>query len=198
MKEIVFRDQIDQFVSVVVKPNFKTLGRKYGKGVQDIAKGLSAANGVVLKGELEANGTLRVEFDETTYVLEVDDVEVRSQDRNDYAVEVDGPRFVALSTSLTPELILEGFARELVNKIQQMRKEADFSVSDRISVSLKSTRTVHEAFNAHRDYITRETLTDGIIEIPSANAFIKTQKVNGERATIGIEQLRSDCVVEAH
>ncbi len=198
VKEIVFRDQIDQFVSVVVKPNFKTLGRKYGKGVQDIAKGLSAANGVVLKGELEANGTLRVEFDETTYVLEVDDVEVSSQERNDYAVEVDGPRFVALSTSLTPELILEGFARELVNKIQQMRKEADFSVSDRISVSLTSTRTVHEAFNAHRDYITRETLTDAIIEIPSANAFIKTQKVNGERATIGIEQLRSDCVVEAH
>ena len=88
------------------------------------------------------------------------------------------------------ELILEGFARELVNKIQQIRKEADFNVSDRISLSLESTPIVHEAFDRHRDYITHETLTTIVVESPSPNAFLKSQKVNGEDATIGVEQVR--------
>ena len=86
-------------------------------------------------------------------------------------------------------LILEGFARELVNKIQQIRKEADFNVSDRISLSLESTPIVHEAFDSHRDYITHETLALHVVESSSANAFLKSQKVNGEEATIGVEQV---------
>ena len=106
-----------------------------------------------------------------------------------YAVEADAYKFVALSTELTHELILEGFARELVNKIQQIRKEADFNVSDRISLSLELTPIVHEAFDRHRDYITHETLTTIVVESPSPNAFLKSQKVNGEDATIGVEQV---------
>ena len=104
---------------------------------------------------------------------------MQSENREGYAVEADAYKFVALSTELTHELILEGFARELVNKIQQIRKEADFNVSDRISLSLESTPIVHEAFDHHRDYITHE----------SPNAFLKSQKVNGEDATIGVEQV---------
>ncbi len=106
-----------------------------------------------------------------------------------YAVEADAYKFVALSTELTHELILEGFARELVNKIQQIRKEADFNVSDRISLSLESTPIVHEAFGHHRDYITHETLTLHVLKSPSPNAFLKSQKVNGEDAAIGVEQV---------
>ena len=105
-------------------------------------------------------------------------------------VEADAQKFVALSTELTHELTLEGFARELVNRIQQMRKEADFNISDRISLTLKSTPIVHEAFNAHRDYITRETLTTHVADSSSEDSFVKSQKVNGEDATIGVEQVR--------
>ena len=107
-----------------------------------------------------------------------------------YAVEADAYKFVALSTELTHELILEGFARELVNKIQQIRKEADFNVSDRISLSLESTPIVHDAFDLHRDYITHETLTLNVLESSSSNTFLKSQKVNGEDATIGVERIR--------
>ena len=105
-------------------------------------------------------------------------------------VEADAQKFVALSVELTHELTLEGFARELVNKIQQMRKEADFNLSDRISLSLNSTPIVHEAFDAHRDYITRETLTTHVADSLGESFFVKSQKINGEDATIGVKQMK--------
>jgi isoleucyl-tRNA synthetase len=139
---------------------------------------------------LEANGVLRVEADGKTYLLEKDEVDVQMQNREGYAVEADAHKFVALSTRLTHALLLEGFARELVNKIQQMRKDANFNVSDRITLSVQSTPIVHEAFTVHRDYITRETLTTTVVDAPSPNAFVKLQQVNGEAATISVEQVR--------
>ena len=189
VKEISFGAQIEAFATYTIKPNFKLLGPKYGRNVQAIAKAVSAADALNLKHELDGNGELQIEAEGVNYRLEKEEVDVQSENREGYAVEADAHKFVALSTELTHELILEGFARELVNKIQQMRKEADFNVSDRISLSLESTPIVHEAFDAHRDYITRETLTLHVVESSSPNAFVKPQKVNGEAATIGVEQV---------
>ena len=155
VKAIDFSDQIGKYTTYTVNPNFKQLGPKYGKGVQAIAETVRAADAFALKNELDTTGELKIGADGESYTLEKEDVEVRSQPREGYMVEADAQKFVALSTELTHELTLEGFARELVNKIQQMRKEADFNISDRISLSLESTPIVHEAFDAHRDYITR-------------------------------------------
>ena len=138
VKEISYHEGIDEFASYTIKPNFKLLGPKYGKNVQAIAKTMAAANALDLKRELDGNGELEIQADGVSYKLDRTEIDVQSENREGYAVEADAYKFVALLTELTHELILEGFARELVNKIQQIRKEADFNVSDRISLSLES------------------------------------------------------------
>ena len=190
VKSIDFSDQIGEYATYSVNPNFKLLGPKYGKAVQAIAQVVRGADAFALKEKLDTAGELQIEVDGAMYTLEKEDVEVRSQPREGFMVEADAQKFVALSTELTHELTLEGFARELVNRIQQMRKEADFNISDRISLTLKSTPIVHEAFTVHRGYITRETLTTHVVDSSSEDSFVKSQKVNGEDATIGVEQVR--------
>ncbi len=190
VKAIAFVENLDAFAQVTLKPNFRTLGPKYGKGVQAIAKALATADAMQLKSELETTGSLQVEADGETYTLEQSDIDVQTQNREGFFVEVDARKFVALSTELTHELMLEGLARELVNKIQNMRKDADFNVSDRIKLSLEtSSSLVEEAFQVHRDYILQETLTTTVVESPSGNAFIVAQKLNGEPATLSVEQV---------
>ena len=190
VKEIVFTEELDAFTQVTLKPNFKVLGPKYGKGVQAIAKALATADAMQLKAELEANGSLQIEVSEEKHTFEESEIDVQTQNREGFFVEVDAKKFVALSTELTHELVLEGMARELVNKIQNMRKDADFNVSDRIKLSVKtSSALVAEAFEMHRDYILRETLTTEVVESPGENAFCLDQKLNGELATLSVEQV---------
>ena len=190
VKAIDFTDELDAFAQVTLKPNFRVLGPKYGKGVQVISKALATTDTVALKTELEATGSLQVEASGETYTLEPSEVDVQTQNREGFFVEVDAKKFVALSTELTHELTLEGLAREFVNKIQNMRKDADFNVSDRIKLSLDTTSSlVDEAFRAHREYILSETLTTAVVETPSENAFIVAQKLNGEPATLSVEQV---------
>ena len=190
VKEIVFTEELDAFTQVTLKPNFKILGPKYGKGVQVIAKALATADAMQLKAELEANGSLQIEVSGEKYTLDESEIDVQTQNREGFFVEVDAKKFVALSTELTHELVLEGMARELVNKIQNMRKEADFNVSDRIRLSLDTASAlVEEAFEVHRDYILTETLTTEVVELPSEKAFNLDQNLNGEQATLSVEQL---------
>ena len=190
VKEIVFTEELDTFAQVTLKPNFKVLGPKYGKGVQAIAKALATADAMQLKSELEANGSLEIEASGETYTLEQSEIDVQTQNREGFFVEVDARKFVALSTELTHELVLEGMARELVNKIQNMRKDADFNVSDRIKLSVRtSSALVSEAFEAHREYILSETLTTEVVESASKKAFSVEQNLNGEPATLSVEQV---------
>ncbi len=190
VKAIVFTEELNAFAQVTLKPNFKVLGPKYGKGVQAIAKALATADAMQLKAELEANGSLQIEVSGEKYTLEESEIDVQTQNREGFFVEVDAKKFVALSTELTHELVLEGMARELVNKIQNMRKEADFNVSDRIRLSLNTSSVlVEEAFEVHRDYILRETLTTEVVELPSEKAFSLDQNLNGEQATLSVEQV---------
>ena len=190
VKKIVFTEELDAFAQVTLKPNFKVLGPKYGKGVQAIAKALATADAMQLKSELEANGSLQIEVSEEKYTLEESEIDLQTQNREGFFVEVDAKKFVALSTELTHELVLEGMARELVNKIQNMRKEADFNVSDRIRLSVKtSSALVAEAFEVHRDYILTETLTTEVVESPGEKAFSLDQNLNGKQATLSVEQV---------
>ena len=190
VKEIVFTEELDAFAQVTLKPNFKVLGPKYGKGVQAIAKALATADAMQLKSELEANESLQIEAAGETYTLEPSEIDVQTQNREGFFVEVDAKKFVALSTELTHELKLEGMARELVNKIQNMRKDARFNVSDRIRLSVKtSSALVAEAFEVHRDYILTETLTTEVVESPGEKAFSLDQNLNGKQATLSVEQV---------
>ena len=190
VKTVAFVENLDAFAQVTLKPNFRVLGPRYGKGVQTIAKALATGDAMQLKTELETTGSLQVEAAGETYTLEASDIDVQTQNREGFFVEVDAKKFVALSTELTHALTLEGFARELVNKIQNMRKDADFNVSDRIKLSLETpSPLVKEAFQVHQDYILQETLTTTIVESASENAFTVAQKLNGEPATLSVEQV---------
>ena len=190
VKEIVFTEELDTYAQVTLKPNFKVLGPKYGKGVQAIAKALATADSMQLKAELEANGNLQIEAAAETYTLEQSEIDVQTQNREGFFVEVDARKFVALSTELTHALRLEGMARELVNKIQNMRKDADFNVSDRIRLRLDTqSELVAEAFEAHREYILAETLTTEVVDTLGEDAFSLEQKLNGEQVTLSVEQV---------
>ena len=190
VKAIVFTEELDAFAQVTLKPNFRVLGPKYGKGVQAIAKALATADAMQTKTALETDGSLQIEAAGETYTLDPSEIDVQTQNREGFFVEVDARKFVALSTELTHELVLEGLARELVNKIQNMRKDADFNVSDRIKLSLTDTSPlVDEAFQAHREYILSETLTTTIVDAPGENAFTVGQKLNDELATLSVEQI---------
>ena len=190
VKAIVFTEDMNAFAQVTLKPNFRVLGPKYGKGVQAIAKALATADAMQTKAELETAGSLQIEASGETYTLDPSEIDVQTQNREGFFVEVDARKFVALSTELTHELVLEGLARELVNKIQNMRKDADFNVSDRIKLSLTdASPLVDEAFQAHREYILRETLTTAVVNRPSEKAFTLSQKLNDESATLSVEQV---------
>ena len=190
VKEIVFTEDLDAFARVTLKPNFKVLGPKYSREVQAIAKALASRDAMQLKAELEANGSLEIEASDETYVLDPSELDVQTQNREGFLLEMDARKFVALSTELTHELQLEGMARELVNKIQNMRKDADFNVSDRIRLCVSTeSPLVSEAFEVHREYILCETLTTEVVEAPGENAFRLEQKLNGELATLGVEQV---------
>ena len=190
VKAVVFTEELDAFAQVTLKPDFRVLGPKYGKGVQAIAKALATADAMQTKAELETAGSLEIEASGDTYTVAASEIDVQTQNREGFFVEVDARKFVALSTELTHELVLEGLARELVNKIQNMRKDADFNVSDRIRLSLTdASPLVNEAFQAHRGYILTETLTTAVVDTPSENAFTVAQKLNDESATLSVEQV---------
>ena len=205
VKSVGFVESVDQFTSYTAKANFSTLGPKYGKSVQAIAKALATTEAIAIKRALEQNGKAELVVDGQTYLLQPEEIELTSAGTAGYTIETGGQKFVALSTELTEDLILEGFARELVNKIQQQRKAADFNVSDRIKLSIQSTPVVHQAFDLHQDYILSETLTTEVVVSLSENqsvsgdfsgvkgkgkkAFAKQHNINGETTHIQIEQI---------
>ena len=138
---------------------------------------------------MKANGNVKIEVDSQSFTLEEGEIHWHGKTRDGYVIDLDNKKFIALNTELTEDLVLEGFAREIVNKIQQARKEADFNVSDRIRISIESTDIVHQAFDQYCDYIITETLTEEVVTAPNPTAFIKSQKINGQDATISLEQI---------
>ena len=214
VKSVTFTEDMNAFAQVTLKPNFKVLGPKYGKDVQAIAKALATVDAAKLKTELESTGSIQVDMPDLTtssrpakatsaaqsqmnnasrttktFTLTREEIDVQTQHREGFVVEADAQKFVALATALTHELVLEGLARELVNKIQNLRKAADFNVADRIQLSLTATLLVDEAFTVHRDYVLSETLTTEVVEVPGENAFTRVESLNGEKATLSVLRL---------
>jgi isoleucyl-tRNA synthetase len=191
VKEVKFAEKIDEFADFKLKPAYRSLGKKYSKNVPKIVQALSNMSPESAKSELEVKGHLELVVDDSPIRLSEEDVQVQLEDKGGYAVEISRSHFVALSVELSADLIKEGFAREIVNKIQLMRKEANLKVSDRIALYLESTPKIHEAFEANRHYVMHETLSRHVVEKPSASSYLKEWDINGERALIGIERIKS-------
>lgn len=204
---------MSEYVGFKLKPVYSLIGRKYGKRVQEINKifqGLSQWKVADAKAELESNATLRLEIGGEEVYLLPEEVDISIQDKDGYVTETEGELFVALETELTEELIQEGFAREIVNKVQFMRKEADFNVIDRIRLYIRSTDTVHKVVENYQKYIMDETLTqtiylpnigvtmqaakdavsdDNLSQTKTGLSHQKEWAINGEEAFIEIEQI---------
>lgn len=161
VKQIEYITDTTGIVNKKAKPNFKTLGRKLGKDMM-AGKDLIEAMDQATIANLEQNGKMDVELNGNPYTLTSEDIEIVTEDIPGWQVATDQALTVALDVSLTDELIAEGMARELVNRIQNIRKDSDLEVTDRINVMIEELDSVQDAIAHYADYIATEVLADSI------------------------------------
>jgi isoleucyl-tRNA synthetase len=173
VKALTLATTADDLVDVQVFPYPKQLGQKYGKGYPAIRQALGQMNQSELAARFQAGETVMLDVDDMAYEVTPEDVEVRSTPRAGFSVAQDGSYLVAVTTELDNALLQEGFARELVRQIQQLRKEADLAISDRIVTYVQDSHLVHEMLDHFGDYVRDETLTVDLIQIhPGHDATI--------------------------
>jgi isoleucyl-tRNA synthetase len=169
------------------KANFKSIGPKFGKSVQQVAQAIKQLTAAQIR-QLETTGTLEITANGSTCTLAPSDVEIVREDIPGWLVESEGGLTVALDTALTDELIAEGFAREFVNRIQNMRKDAGFQVTDRIAIAYSGSDSARRAIAQMSTYVQNETLAVALTETFAAGEFSATIEVNGEEIQTGIER----------
>ena len=187
VKEVRFVDDASSFISYRVKPQLKTLGPRYGKLLPKINQylaGEGVGNGVVAahnRGE-----SYKFDIDGTEISLAAEDVLVSTEENAGFVTVTEHDLSVVLDTNLTPELIEEGFVREIVSKVQTMRKEAGFEVTDHIVLSHHGNSLIESIFAKHGAEIAADTLADSI-KLGSAG-YVKDWEINGESVTLGVEK----------
>lgn len=189
VKKVMFGRDEKEFVQLKAKPNFRVLGKKVGK----LMKAAQAAIDTFDQTQLAAlmnGGTVTITLEEEPIVLTPEDVQVERIVHEGMVAANEGHITIALETALTDELILEGLAREIVNKINTMRRDQGFAVSDRIAIAIDSTAKVKECFDSHRDYIMNEVLGVDVIFGKCAGQGATAWDLNGEPATIEITAKR--------
>ena len=186
VKNMEFVDDASKFTSYSFKPQLRTLGRKYGKLVPAIGEYLKNGDGNALMNELKANGVIKFNIDGTDVELGEEDVLTETAQADGFVAESDKTTTVVLSTTLTPELIEEGFVRELVSKIQTMRKDAGFEVLDRINVYYIGNDNITKVFADNKDSIATDVLADDICE--GTSDISKEWNINGEKVVLSVEK----------
>ena len=188
VKNIAFTQDVSAFTSYSFKPQLRTVGPKYGKQLGGIRKILSEIDGNAAMEELNANGCLSFDVNGVRIELTQEDLLIEPTRAEGFVSETSGKITVVLDTKLTPELIEEGFVRELTSKIQTMRKEAGFEVMDRIRVFAKGNDKILGILERFREGISRDVLADQIGEGDSAG-YEKEWNINGEKVTLGVEKV---------
>ena len=187
VKEVVFTDDVRNFTSYSFKPQLKTVGPKFGKQLNQIRTALTELNGNEAMDEVNATGELKLRLGEEEIVLLKEDLLIDMAQMEGYVSEGDNEVTVVLDTNLTEELIEEGFVRELISKIQTMRKEADFEVMDKITVYNDKNDKIAQLFEKNAEVIKSEVLaTDILHEAPKG--YVKDWNINGENVAIGVEK----------
>jgi isoleucyl-tRNA synthetase len=159
VKEIELLSDVSDILVKQIKPNFKALGPRFGKDMGLIAKQIQDFNQEQI-AQLESLGSIIIEIQENTITLTSEDVEISTQDIPGWLVANANGITVALDITLSEELIQEGIARELVNRIQNLRKDSGFEVTDKIKVTIQTSEGLEKAIQANRIYIMSETLTE--------------------------------------
>ena len=188
VKEVKFADDVESFISYSFKPQLRTVGPKYGKLLGGIRQALTDINGTAAMNELRTNGVLKLDINGNNVELTEEDLLIETAQTEGYVSESDGETSVVLDTNLTPELIEEGFVREIISKIQTMRKEAGFEVMDKIVVYAHGNDKIQDVMKAHEDEIKSEVLADEMVH-GETDGYVKEWNINKEAVTMGVKKL---------
>ena len=187
VKNVKFTEDVRDFTSYNFKPQLKTVGPKYGKMLGGIKAALDSVDGNSAMDEVNATGALKLVVNGQEITLFREDLLIETAQTEGYVSENDNGITVVLDTNLTPELLEEGFVREIISKVQTMRKEADFEVMDRIRVTYNGTEKAEMIFSKHAEEIAGEVLANGV-EASEPSGYVKEWKINGETVIMGVEK----------
>ena len=187
VKKVAFSDDVRAFTSYSFKPQLKTVGPKYGKLLGQIRQALAGIDGSAAMDTLNESGALTFDFGGQEVVLTRDDLLIDVSQKDGYVTEEDNYLTVVLDTNLTPELVEEGFVREIISKIQTMRKEAGFEVMDHIAVYQDDNDRIAGLLKANADEIKAEVMADTIF-LGRMGGYAKEWSVNGEKVMLGVEK----------
>lgn len=185
-KAVTFKDDMEAYLTYSFKPQFKVLGPKVGKQIGEIKAALAAVNGHTAKEELDKIGKLHLSLKSGEVDLLPEDVEVTMAQTEGFACQRYGGVTVALETTLTEELLEEGFVREIISKVQTMRKENGFEVTDHITVYMEGNEKLESIVKKNEDLLRKITLADTVV-YGSTDGFKKEWNINGENVTIAVK-----------
>ena len=187
VKSVEYKDDVRDFTSYTFKPQLKTLGPKYGKFLGEIRKQLTELDGNKAMDDLNNTGFITLQVNGQDIQLEKADLLIEMTQMEGYVANSDKGITVVMDTNLTPELIEEGFVREIVSKIQTMRKDAGFEVMDRINVYVSGNEKIADLMERNAEQVKSVVLADDIIA-SEAKGFVKEWNINGEDVTLGVEK----------
>lgn len=186
VKDVKFEKQLDKYMNYSLKPNFKVAGPVLGKNIKAFGAALAAADAAAVVAELEAGGKYVLKVGDDDMKIEKDFVDVRIDAKEGFAVAMENNLFVILDTNLDADLIDEGFARELISKVQQLRKQKGLEMMDNISITIAADDEISAAVKKHKDYIMKETLALKLEENDAPEEF----DLNGHKTGIAVEKIQ--------
>ena len=188
VKAVDFTDDVRTFTTYSFKPQLKTVGPKYGKFLNGIREHLASVDGNSAMDELKENGNLTFDVNGSAVVLSEEDLLIDMAQTEGYVSDGDNEITVVLDTKLTPELIEEGYVREIISKVQTMRKEADFQVTDKIIVSCSGNEKIEKILQNNQEEIRSEVLA-AEVKLGNTTGYVKDWNINGEDVTLGVERI---------
>ena len=188
VKSVQFTDDIENFISYSFKPQLRTVGPKYGKLLGQIRQALPALDGSKAMAQLRASGALKLDINGNEVILTEEDLLIETAQMEGYVTESDNNLAVVLDTNLTQELIEEGFVREIISKIQTMRKEAGFEVTDKIRVCVKGNDVIANIMKTHTKAVCSDVLANEVL-FDTVEGYEKEWNINSEKVTLAVEKL---------
>lgn len=186
LKAVSFKDDMEEYLSYSFKPQFKVLGPKVGKQIGEVKAALAAVNGHAAKAELETTGKLKLSLKSGEVELTAEDVDITMSQTEGFATQRYGNVTIALETTLSQELIEEGFVREIISKLQTMRKENGFEVVDHITVYAAGNDKLTDIMSRNEDFLKKVVLADNVV-YGSTDGFVKEWNINGEDITLAVK-----------
>lgn len=186
VKDVIFEKELDKFMDFSLKPNFKTAGPALGSKIKAFGAAIVKVEPKSTVATLERDGNILMDLEGEATSIEKDFVEIRINAKEGFAVAMENNIFVILDTTVTGELLYEGLAREMVSKVQQMRKQKDFQMSDRINIYYTADSEVEKALEIHRDYVMNETLARKMI---AKSDGLAEYDLNGHKTGIDVEKI---------